>query len=144
MMRTLNPKLEALLTENRIFADGGGKKGGLVGNLTGRKQAVVDERKGQIMKATRLTVQFIEAEFSEWVTALLTGLREEIATQLAADLARQGFRDADDLHSAIEGLEQIELMVQGKNSASLAPEQLAVEWLGMITASRPESAGQTP
>jgi len=135
-VRSLNRKLEVFLNNSRIFPGGGGKRGGLVGNLTGRKQAVIDERKGQIMKASRLTVQFMEAEFDEWVAALLTTVQAGIATQLTAALGDQGFSDGSRLRSTIEELEQLAQMVQDRPEVTHDPQTTALQWLRLVASRR--------
>jgi len=133
--RTLSSKLEATLTEKRIFPSGGGKRGGLVGNLTGRTQIVIDDRKGQILKATRLTVQFIEAEFSEWAALLTAAVEVGINQQLSDSLIKKGFADPAAVRMAVTGLERLEQALQGKREASPQDDgSEAIEWLRLLTA----------
>lgn len=135
-VRSLNSKLEAALNQKRIFPSGGGKRGGLVGNLTGRKQAVLDDRKAQILKASRLTLQSIETEFAEWAAALTTTMESGIALQLTAALANRGFSDADSLRSAAAGLDRLERIVQGEPELSHDPQVTALEWLRLLASRR--------
>jgi hypothetical protein len=134
VVRTLGSKLEAALNEKHIFPSDGGKRGGLVGNLTGRKQAVLDDRKGQVLKAARLTVQLIENEFNTWSAALTSTVENGIALQLAAALAEKGYTDAEHVRQAAEGLEKLEQLIQGNPNVEQNHRGIALEWLGALAA----------
>jgi hypothetical protein len=107
-----------------------------VGNLTGRKQAVLDDRKGQVLKAARATTQFVETEFAAWAAALTNTVESGVALQLTAALANRGFADAESLRAAVEGLERLEGLIQGQQETTQAPEDAALEWLRLIASRR--------
>lgn len=133
--RTLNGKLEHALNDRKIFPEGGGKRGGLVGNLTGRKQEVVDDRKAQILKAVRVLVQFIELEFQSWCGQLMNIVENGVSVQLAAALAQRGYAELDILRKSTEGLIRLESLLQGDGvadaTATLPP--VAAGWMNSLS-----------
>jgi hypothetical protein len=135
--RSLNSRLEAALNEKRIFPEGGGKRGGLVGNLTGRKQAVVDDRKAQVLKAARILVQFIELEFQAWCTQFMNTVESGVVVRLATALAGQGMPDMDTIRSTIDGLTRMEQLLTGEAAgAESSPPPASIEWMASLTERR--------
>jgi len=134
--RTLGPRLERILVEKQIFPSGGGKRGGLVSKVTGRKQAMLDERKGQVARGTRLTVQFIETEFAAWARTLMSAMTERINIQLSAALVNEGYPDPDGLRAALPGFERLEAAIRGRRESARSPEAVTAEWLQQLAAAR--------
>ena len=135
-VKALTAKLEDALNTKHIFPSGGGKRGGLVGSLTGRSQVVLDERKAQVSKAVRLTMQLIENDFAAWTAALTDTVEGGITSQLSGALSDQGFPDTDSVRAAIDGLVRLEQLVQGKSRFQNDPEAAALEWLRMLASRR--------
>jgi hypothetical protein len=130
--RLLTPKLEAFLNERKVFPTAS-KRAGLVGNLTGRKQQVLDERKAQVSKAVRLLPAFVESEFAAWAGALTTAVEKGITLQLAAALANKGFPDEEGLRRAIEGLDRFERMLRGEGGATQRPpDVVTAHWMKLV------------
>jgi hypothetical protein len=135
-VKSLTTKLEQAVNEKRIFPSGGGKRGGLVGSLTGRSQAVLDERKAQVSKGVRLLMQVIENDFAAWAAALTESVENGIKVQLSGALSDQGFSDIEGVRAGIEGLERLEQLIQGKSQFQQDPETAALEWLRMLASRR--------
>jgi len=134
--RTLTPRLEAFLSERKIFPTSS-KRAGLVGNLTGRKQQVLDERKAQVAKAVRLLPTFVETEFAAWAGALVSSVEKGITLQLAAALANKGFPDEEGLQSANDGLDRFERLLHGEASATQRPpEVVTAHWMKLVAQGR--------
>jgi DNA-binding transcriptional MerR regulator len=128
-LRTVAARLEALLKEKRIFPIESGKRHGLVGSLTGRKQQVLDERRAQISRAARTALLFVEQEFVEWSSALVNTVEGNILIQLAAALANKGLPDPDALRSAATGLDRLEKAIHTPRATVHSPESIAAGWL---------------
>lgn len=135
-MRPVGARLESLLKEKRVFPAETGKRGGLVGNLTGKKQAILDERRGQVSRAVRTSLQFIEHEFIEWSAILVNQLEANIMIQLTAALANKGLPDPDSLQTAITGLDRLEKAIHSRREDVRSPESVAAEWLKRVAESR--------
>lgn len=135
-IRALTPKLEAALREQQVFPKTSGKRSGLVGNLTGKKQAISDERKGQIARATRVLSHTIESEFTRWCGALMASVEAGISLQLAAAAANQGLPDTDGLRTMLTGLDRLEAALRGDHAHEPSAEAVAVEWLRQLAARR--------
>jgi len=128
-LRPLAARLETILREKRIFPAGTAKRGGLVGNLTGRKQQVLDERRAQVSRAARTALLFIEQEFVEWSSALVNTVEGNILIQLTAALANKGLPDPDALRSAATGLDRLEKAIHSPRETLHSPESVAAGWL---------------
>jgi hypothetical protein len=135
-LRPVGARLENLLKEKRIFPAETGKRGGLVGNLTGKKQAILDERRGQVARAVRTSLQFIEHEFIEWSTTLVNQLEANVMIQLTAALANKGLPDPDTLQTAITGLDRLEKAIRTRRESVHSPEAVAAEWLKRVAECR--------
>jgi hypothetical protein len=135
-LRPVAARLEALLKEKRIFPAGAGKRGGLVGNLTGRKQQVLDERRAQVSRAARAALLFIEQEFVEWSSTMVNAVESSILIQLAAALANKDLPDPDALRSAASGLDRLEQAIQSPRETLHSPESVVAGWLRRLTGGR--------
>ena len=131
-LRPVGTHLENLLKEKRVFPAETGKRGGLVGNLTGKKQAILDERRGQVSRAVRTSIQFIEHEFIEWSTSLVNQLESNIMIQLTAALANKGLPDPETLKTAISGLDRLEKAIQTRREGTRSPDAVATEWFKRV------------
>ena len=67
-LRPVGARLENLLKEKRVFPAETGKRGGLVGNLTGKKQGIWDERRGRVLGVLRPLRPCIGHGIAEWGT----------------------------------------------------------------------------
>jgi hypothetical protein len=134
-LRPVGARLEALLKEKRIFPAESGKRHGLVSNLTGRKQQVLDERRAQISRAARTALLFIEQEFVEWSSALVNTVEGSILIQLTAALANKGLPDPDALRSAATGLDRLEQAIHSPRETVHSPESVAAGWLRRLAGS---------
>lgn len=143
-LRPISSKLEALLKEKRVFPADTGKRGGIVGNLTGKKQAILDERRTQVSKAIRMSVQLIEHEFVEWSSVLVASLERNIIIQLEAALANKGLPDPEVLKTATGGLDRLEKAIRGKREGLRSPEATVAEWLHRVTNSHCIPLYETP
>lgn len=135
-MRAVTPKLEAALREQQVFPKKTGRRSGFVGSLTGKKQAILDERKGQIARGSRVIAHALEAEFGQWCGALMTGVEAGITLQLAAALANQGLPDADGLRTMLSGLDRLEAALKGEMPDEQNAEAMAADWLDYLASRR--------
>jgi hypothetical protein len=131
--RPIGQKIIRELMDKKVFPSDNSKKSGLVGNLTGRKQAVTDERKAQVSKAIRIVGTEIETNFAEWSTLLISTVESGIIAQLDAGLAKQGFSNAESLRHSSEALDRLELMMRGQLPVPRHPEAVAAEWLHALS-----------
>jgi hypothetical protein len=143
-VRSMAAQLESVLNEKKIFPAGGGKRGGLVGSLTGRTQAVLDERKGQIGKASRVIVQALENEFATWTSGFMDQVEAGVILQLSALLANRGLPDSEGLKAALAGLDRLEEAISGRRTTVRSPESLAGEWLQTLANRRCIPLYRTP
>ncbi|MFZ5433030.1 MAG: hypothetical protein ACOZB3_04570 [Calditrichota bacterium] len=120
--KALTPRLETILNEKKVFPAGGGKRGGIAANLTGRKQAVLDERRGQLAAGIRTIAQFITGEFANWSSALINTLETSIQVQLIAALLNQGLPDADGMRAAQSGLDRLEEVLRTRHETAPDPD----------------------
>ena len=134
-LRPVAARLEALLKEKRIFPVEAGKRRGLVRNLTGGKQEVLDERRAQISRAARTALLFLEQEFVEWSSALVNNVEGNILIQLTAALANRGLPDPDALRSAAGGLDRLEKAIHTPREALHSPESVTAGWLSRLAGS---------
>jgi hypothetical protein len=133
----LNATLETALAKQKVFAEGGGPRVGLVGALTGKSNEIVNNRKGQIAQACRFSAQAIEADFAVWCDELMKHVEKLVRVQLAANLVNQNMPEADTLRAAIDGLVKLAAMVNGEaNSENHQPEVIVAGWLDGLTARR--------
>ncbi|MDD5089155.1 MAG: hypothetical protein PHI18_10220, partial [bacterium] len=129
--RALIPKLEAHLKKEGIFP-AGGKRAGLAGNLTGKKQQVSRERREQLSRGVREAAQFIVQDFADWSGELGNTLEHTISLQLTAALANQGLPDADGMRAAQAGLDRLEEALRSRKEATIRPEATVTEWLAVL------------
>lgn len=140
--RPLAAKIGSSFDEKRVFPDGGGKRSGLVGSLTGKNSAVVDERKGQVSRAGRTLAQIVETDFASWSESFVRAMTDVIALQLTAALANKNLPDPDGMKAAIAGLDQLTSEVRSAGGVHEA-EALAAEWIQFL-AGRHWFAPHTP
>jgi hypothetical protein len=132
-LRPVGQRLETMLKEKRIFPTETVKRRGLVHNLTSRKQEVLDERRAQISRAARATLLFIEQEFVEWSSSLMSAVEGSILIQLAAALVNKGLPDPDALRTAAIGLDRLEKTIHTRREALRSPESVAAGWLQRLS-----------
>ncbi len=126
--RALFPRLDQLLGENHMFAAETRKRGGLTATLTGKRQGIIDERKAQTAKATRLVINFLVHEFVEWSGALINSVEQGITVQLAAALTAKGAPSSDSLRATVADLECLERLLEAKEVNSGGPEEIVQAW----------------
>ncbi len=135
-----NPRIgtliEARLKERKIFADGAGKRSGLMAKVTGKTHAIVDHRRGQIGQASREVTQVIHADFTSWCGDFMTTLERNIRLQLTAALVNQGLPDAEGLRAALEGFERLSERIRHHRDSTRASEHIAAEWLRLLATRR--------
>jgi len=134
--RALGPLLERQLKEKKLFPADSGKRGGLVGNLTGRKQALIEDRKSQISRGSRLVMQTIETEFVNWCGSFISNVEAGITLQLTASLVNREYPDPEGLQTALEGLDRLETAIQRRRESARSPEAIAAELLNTMTQRR--------
>lgn len=130
-------KIDRQLDKPGVFPQESRKRGGLMKSLTGKRQAILDERKASISRAGRIISNTVKKDFEEWCGQLMTAVEKQVRMQLAGALANRGLPDVDALHVALEGLTRLTDIIQGdSDSPDSSPEVTTRFWLTDFTQRR--------
>jgi hypothetical protein len=134
--RAMGPKLDALLTERRIFQSGGDKPGGLIAKVTGKAPAILEHRKAQIAQSGREITSSISGDFAEWCTGFMMAFEQNIRLQLNAALANQGLPDVDRLRTAMDGFDRLSDHIRHYRKSGRSTETVGADWLRQLSLRR--------
>lgn len=133
----LASQIEDELSAKSFFTKGGGERAGLVSSLMGRSEEIVQLRKTQLARASKLVQQSLERDFQEWCDNFLHTVEQRVRVQIAAAQINQGLPDHDALRRGLEGIDRLTTLLEGRREGSrAAPAQHTTAWLGALSKRR--------